>query len=322
MVHVVPALAVVVLLHPAGVDQGSVVMQNGLGEAGGAGGEVDGGVVLLVQGDGRMGRGAEAGEPDAVLGVAGAILADVEAHPHAGDVVCDGIHTADKLRTEDQDLHIRQLQTILDLVGGISEIHGHGHTAGLQDAEIDGQPLQAVHQQDGHLGALLQAAAEEQIGEPVGPAVKILPAQLPAVGGIRAAFDQIEVPPGHGLVPLLGGIDLHQGTFAAVKSGVSFQKVSNNHGKPLFSQIKKPPANKQRTRNSCGTTSVYPLRGLMGPRQARRLYRALPVSPYYRRFREATPKCIPHRGLHCLAPTGSSLGKRMGVYWFSSSCCI
>ena len=38
----------------------------------------------------------------------------------------------------------------------------------------------------------------------------------------------------------------------------------------------------------------------MGPRQVRRLYRALPVSPYYRRFREATPKCIPRPALTAL----------------------
>ena len=187
-------------------------------------------MILLVQGDGRMGGGAEAGEPDAVLGVAGAILADVEAHADTGDLILNGIHTADEFGAEDQHLHIRQLQAILDLVGGVTEIHGHGDAAGLEDAEIDGQPLQAVHQQDGDLGALLQTAAQQKVCKPVCPAVKILPAQLPAVGGIGGALDQVEVPPGHGLVPLLGGVDLHQGALAAVESGVSFQKVSNNHG--------------------------------------------------------------------------------------------
>ena len=50
----------------------------------------------------------------------------------------------------------------------------------------------------------------------------------------------------------------------------------------------------------------------MGPRQARRLYRAIPVSTYYLGFSRATPKGILHHGLHCLAPTGSSLGKADG----------
>ena len=56
--------------------------------------------------------------------------------------------------------------------------------------------------------------------------------------------------------------------------------------------------------------SAY-LWSLMGSKQIRRLYRALPVFTYWGTgpFREATPKGIPHQDLRCLAPTGSSLRK-------------
>jgi hypothetical protein len=66
----------------------------------------------------------------------------------------------------------------------------------------------------------------------------------------------------------------------------------------------------QRTRKSRGTTSVYRSRGLMGSKQTRRLYRAIPVFAYLH-FSKATPKGIPRRFSHCLAPTGSSLGDRI-----------
>ena len=36
-------------------------------------------------------------------------------------------------------------------------------------------------------------------------------------------------------------------------------------------------------------------------------------------FKKATPKGIPHPGLHCLAPSGSSLAESLEMYWFSST---
>ena len=73
--------------------------------------------------------------------------------------------------------------------------------------------------------------------------------------------------------------------------------------------------------NSRGTTSVYPKRGLMGSKQIRRLYRALPVFAYLS-FSKAAPKGIPYPPLLCLAPSGSSLGRFWDMYWFSSTRCL
>ena len=153
--HIVPGLAVVVLLREAGAVQRPVAVQNRLGEAGGAGGEVDGGQVLLVQGDRGSAGGAEAHETDAVLGVGRAVLADEEHGVQLLHLALHLVHPLHKLRTEDQHLHVRQVKTISDFLGGVSEIHGHGDAAGLQNAKIYGKILQAVHHEDGHLGAPL-----------------------------------------------------------------------------------------------------------------------------------------------------------------------
>ena len=228
--YIITALRMVVLLGQAGADQSLVLVQDGLGETGGTGGEVDGSIVLLVQSHGRCAGGAEAGEGKAVLGVSGAVVANVEHGSDIRDLASNGIHTADKFGAEDQHFHVRQFQTIFNFVAGIAEVHGHGDAACLQNTKVNGQPLDAVHQQHSHLGTLLQATAQQQVGKAVRTAVKILPADLAAVGGIlTGAFDQVEIPPGHGFVAFLGWVDFYQRGFTAVESCIFFQKISNNH---------------------------------------------------------------------------------------------
>ena len=228
--HVVPCLAVVVLLRLAGADQGEVVVQDRLGKAGGAGGKVDGRMVRLLQGYRRRVRGAEAHQLPAVLRIGRLVPAHEKHHPHLGQLVRNGVHPADKLRPEHQGLHVRQLQAVLDLVAGVPEIHRHGDTARLEDAEVHRQPLQAVHHQDGHLGPPPGVPAEQEVGKLVGPPVELLPAHSPPVGGVGpGALDEAGLPPGDGLVPLLRGAQLHQRRLRAVEPGVSLQKICNDH---------------------------------------------------------------------------------------------
>ena len=73
--HVVVGGGVVDGLHAGGLEQGPVLEQNGLGEAGGAGGVVDGGLVLVVNENLRGHAGAVGGGPVIVLGKGGAGLA-------------------------------------------------------------------------------------------------------------------------------------------------------------------------------------------------------------------------------------------------------
>ena len=65
--------------------QSPVAVKNGLGEAGGAGGEIDGSIVLFIQRHRGAGGGAVAHEADAVLGVGRAVLAHIEQGLHSGD---------------------------------------------------------------------------------------------------------------------------------------------------------------------------------------------------------------------------------------------
>ena len=235
---VLPGLAVVGLLGLAGTDQRPVVVEDGLGEAGGAGGKIDGGLVLLGEGHRRRPGGAEAHQAQAVLGVDRASPAHKEEHPHPVQHPGDGVHPPDELRAEDQHLHIRQLQAVLNLLGGIPEVQGHGNAAGLEDAEIDREPFQAVHQQDAHLGPPLHPPAQQQVGEAVGLPVKVLPAHGPAVGGVRGgAFNEAGLPPGHRPVPLLRGVYLHQRRLRSVKPGVALQKLCNDHILPPLSRL-------------------------------------------------------------------------------------
>ena len=113
---VILRLPVVMLLRHAGTDERPVPVQNGLREARRAGGEVDRGVVLFVKRNRRRTGGTEAHQSQAVLGVGRHVPADKQPDLHAGQALLDGIQTADKLRSEDQHLHIGKIETVGDLV--------------------------------------------------------------------------------------------------------------------------------------------------------------------------------------------------------------
>ena len=235
--HVLPGLAVVLLLHDAGLGQGLVGVQDGLWKARGARGEIDGRVVLRLHRHRGSAGGAIAHHLDAVLGVVRAAAAHKKLHPQPGVLPLNCVHPLGKLRAEHQHLHIRQVQAVANLLAGIAKVHGHCHAAGLEDAEIYRQILQAVHHQNCHLGAPLQPPAQQQIGKAVGLAVKVRPAHLPAIGGVRpGGLDQPRLPPGDCPVQLLGRTQLYQRALAAPQPRVPFQKIRDYHAVSLSSQ--------------------------------------------------------------------------------------
>ena len=178
--HVVLRLAVVRLLHAAGVHEGVVLQDDGLGEARRAGAEVDGGLVVVVEGYGGSARGAVAHEVAVGLREGGAVVAHVEAQPGAGNAVYDLLHAADELGAEDKGVGVGELEAVLYLVRGVSEVERHGEASGAQHAEVYGQPLKAVHEKDGHLVTLLEPAAEEEVREAVRLLVELAPRDLAA----------------------------------------------------------------------------------------------------------------------------------------------
>ena len=233
--HVVPGLAVVSLLGAGGGHEGAVIVKDGLGEARRARGEVDGGVVVVTDLHGGGVGGAVVHHLVVEGSVGGALIffAYEEEIGDARQLGKDGVHTLYELRTKDQHPHVGQIQAVLDLVGGVAVVHGHYDSARLQYAEVHGKPLQAVHEQDGHLVSPLNAAGQEQVGESVGADVKIPPGHLAAVALTLGGLDQIIFPPGRILLGLIGGVDLHQRHLVGVQSGVLFQIFGNGHGKPL-----------------------------------------------------------------------------------------
>ena len=236
--HVVVGLAVVSLLGAGGVHQALVVVQDGLGEARGAGGEVDGRVVGVGQLHVRGVAGLVRRQVQIILGKGRAVVAHVEQQLHAGDLVDDLLHAADELRPEEQCVHVGQLRAVADLVGGIAIVHRHGQRACLEDAEVHRQPLQAVHQQHGNLVALFDAPAEQQVGTAVRLFVEHAPADLAPelVGG--AALDQLVLLPGHAPVLAHLRVQLHQGDLASVQLGVLFQDLGNWHGESASKSCK------------------------------------------------------------------------------------
>jgi len=157
--HVVARLAVVFLLRDAGGGQRPVRVEDGFREARRAGGEVDGRVIFGFEMDGRGLKWAVGHELRRVLGEGRDIAADEEAHPHAGEIVHNGLEAGDELRPEHENLHVREVEAVADLLARVAEVERHRHAAGLEDAEVDGQPLEAVHEQNAHLRAAFDAAA-------------------------------------------------------------------------------------------------------------------------------------------------------------------
>ena len=129
--HVVVGGVVVDGLHAGGLEQGPVLEQDGLGEAGGAGGVVDGGLVLVVDENFRGHAGAVGGGPVIVLGKGGAVLSHKEEQAAPGQGGRHVLHPADELRAEEEHIHVGQLDAVLDLLGGVAEVQGHGDGPGL-----------------------------------------------------------------------------------------------------------------------------------------------------------------------------------------------
>ncbi len=215
--HIVVGLSVVGLLRFHGVGEAAVQVQNGLGEAGGAGGIIDGtGVVVRQRHFGIVG-GAEGDHLVIAVRKGGAVFPHIKEVFHLGNAVADFFHTADEFRAEDEHGAVRLIQAVLDFICGIAVVERHRHGAGTQGTEIHRQPFQAVHQKDSHLVAFFQAAGEQQIGEAVGFFLKFLPGNFPAEGFARLGLHEGIFPPGDAAFGFKAGVDLHQRHFIGVE---------------------------------------------------------------------------------------------------------
>ena len=216
------------LLHDAGVHQAPVRVQDRLREPGGSGGEIDRAVVIVRDIDaGRLGR-AVLDQIEAVR-KGGAVISHVEEVLDPRHSVEDRLHAACELRPEDQTVHIRQLQAVQDLLGVVAEVQRHHHGAGLQDAEVNGQPFNTVHQQDRHLGVPADPPGEQEVREAVRLDVELSPGDLLPERAAPVCFDEGILSPGDSRDPLRLRIDLHQGGLILEVGCVPAQQFCDRH---------------------------------------------------------------------------------------------
>ena len=227
----------VLLLHLRSLGQTPVLMEDGLGEAGGAGGEIDRAIVVVGDEDLGRRRGAIGRQLAITLGKGGAVVPYVDEQTALAELGLDALNTANELRAKDQNLNLGQVGAVLDLIGGIAEVEGDRQSARLQNAEVDGEPLQAVIHQNGNLVTLLHAPGNEHVGKTVGLLIEHIPGNLPSVGLVSGRLDQIILLPGHpaGLLDLR--VQLNQSHFIAIELDVAFQKIDNRHVGTVLSQL-------------------------------------------------------------------------------------
>ena len=217
------------LFHPGGVDQAAVLVQDSLREAGGPGGKIDRRVVVLGQLAGRETGVGFVDQFQQVLRKGRAAGAFVHQR-HIGHIVRDFLNPADEFRPENQHVAFGKLQAVFNFTRGIAEVHRHHHGAGFQNAEIDRQPVEAVHHQNRYLAALADIVAAQHIGNPVGFLVKNRPGHFPAVVRLfHAGLHQFEFVPGNPAGFRLIRVDFHQGHVVRPFPGISFQQVNNGH---------------------------------------------------------------------------------------------
>ena len=144
---------------------------------------------------------------------------------YPGHTVDALLHAADELRPEEHGVHIRQVRAVLDFFGGIAVVHGHHQRAGLEDAEVDRQPLQAVHQKDRDLVALDNTAGDEKVSDAVCLFFKDTPGDLRAERNFIQRLDQFKFLPCSQLWSLNLRIEFHKRYVIGILTGVFFQKI-------------------------------------------------------------------------------------------------
>ena len=213
---IVMGLTVMFLFTDGRMLEASVRVQDGFRETRRARRIVDRGVVVDGDLDVRFFLRAEFDQFFGAVRETRAVFPDIEQVLDVRDVVDDLFDTADELRSEDQHGAVRLLEAVLDLLGVIAVVERHRDSAGLEDAEIHGQPFDGVHEEDGHLLPFPDAPGEEEVREHVGALVEGLPGHLPAELFARHGLDQRVVLPGDPALLVELRRDFDQGHFVRI----------------------------------------------------------------------------------------------------------
>ena len=151
------------------------------------------------------------------------------------------------------------VHAVLDLGRGVPEVERHDRGAAFEDAEIDGQPLETVHEQDGDLVALLDATRDQQVGKAVALLVEDAPGNLAPVGLGLGTLDEVVITPGDVLWLADLRVDFDKRHIIAVCSGIAAQKIDNRHDTQILlirssSTVMPPPCGQQCTDDTAATT--------------------------------------------------------------------
>ena len=83
-----------------------------------------------------------------------------------------------------------KVDAVFDFFRRIAEIERNGESAGLQDAKVDRQPFQAVHEQDSYFIPFFDPLSEKKVGKTICFFIEYIPCDLPAVMGEGTGFHQ------------------------------------------------------------------------------------------------------------------------------------
>ena len=200
-----------------------MIVQDCLRKSGGGRRKIDCRIILI----GELYTWGEAGTVGSqlviVLRKGWAVPSHIEKKPVLADRVRDFLHPAGEFRSKYKYICLSKLQTVLDLIRGVTKIQRHCQGSCLQYPEINGQPLQAVHQKNRHLIALADPPAHQELSKTICLFIKDMPGNLPAVVAHGTGLDQFIVPPCNP-PPLLNiWIYLNQADIIRILSGISFQ---------------------------------------------------------------------------------------------------
>ena len=212
-----------------------MIVQDSLGETRGAGTEVNGSIIGIGKRDHRIGAMAIARKLAIVLGEGGTVVTHVEEQAMMRKRGGDSLDATDELGPEEKNVDIGQIYAVLDFIRGVTVVKRDGHGAGFKDAEINGQPFQAVHKKDTNLLALLDVTAKKQVCHAVRLLVECSPGNLPAESLRLGFLHQVVITPGNVTHLLNLGIHLNQCDVVAVIAGVVTQVIDDRH---LFSFLR------------------------------------------------------------------------------------
>ena len=222
--YILLGLTVMMLLHAGCMHQRFMVVQNGLRESRRAGGEINRRIVLIGNVDERRLTRTVCRQMGVILRPARtSALAKIEHQAIASQLIGNRLQSADKMIAKHNCVDLCQLRTILDFIGIITEIERHRQRTGLENAKINRQPFQTVHQQNGNFIALFDAAAQQQIGKAVCLLVKHMPRNLSAVIRSRCRLHQIKFLPCYPSNLFDFRIQLNQCDIVAVQLAVFFK---------------------------------------------------------------------------------------------------